>query len=224
MDEHQPDMPRTNGVERFRPVRPERPELPDDDSSPATRRSKSSLSIILAGGALLLGVAVLAVLAAPLAGVVLGIIGLVLLLAALAAFHYVVWGWWLGGVIRSEVEADERAEEEANRRIAEIFAAPQSRPRDCLMTNDSFKGSKSDRRISCSSFVRIFIVIYRTWPKYSGALPACHLILQPMLGFCSAGTGLPASTASIARRKSAPVTGMPESGRLESICPRYTSF
>ena len=53
-----------------------------------------------------------------------------------------------------------------------------------------------------------------TCPKYSGALPARHLILQPMLGFCSAGTGLPASTASTAARRSAPVTGMPESGRL----------
>ena len=65
----------------------------------------------------------LAVLMAPLAGVVLGIIGLVLFLAALAAFHYVVWGWWLGGVIRAEVEADERAEEE---QAAERYARERS--------------------------------------------------------------------------------------------------
>ena len=34
-------------------------------------------------------------------------------------------------------------------------------------------------------------------------------MLQPTLGFCSAGTGCPASTASIAARRSAPVSGTP---------------
>ena len=40
--------------------------------------------------------------------------GIPLLVAALGAaillfslFHYLVWGWWLGGMIRREVEADE---------------------------------------------------------------------------------------------------------------------
>ena len=37
---------------------------------------------------------------------------------ALVAFHYFVWGWWLGGVIQQEVEAEERQqrEDEARRR------------------------------------------------------------------------------------------------------------
>ncbi len=119
MDEHPLDEPRNNGpidspidgVERFRPVRPERP----DDDSAAPLRGRSSLPLVMAGGGLLLGIAVLAVLAAPIAGVMLGVIGVVLLLTALAAFHYVVWGWWLGGAIREEVEAEERAEQEAER-------------------------------------------------------------------------------------------------------------
>jgi hypothetical protein len=61
------------------------------------------------------------------------------------------------------------------------------------------------------------------WPgvqAQSGALPSFHLMLQPTLGSCSAGTGRPASTASAAARREAPVTGMPLFGRLSSNCPR----
>lgn len=57
-------------------------------------------------------------------------------------------------------------------------------------------------------------------PKYSGALPGFHLMLQPTLGLCSADGSAPASTASIARRRSAPVTGTSLDGRLPSSCPR----
>ena len=56
--------------------------------------------------------------------------------------------------------------------------------------------------------------------KYSGSFPAFHLILQPMLGSWFAEAGLPASTASIAARKSVPVTGTPFPGRLSSNWPR----
>jgi hypothetical protein len=124
MDQHQPDPPR-NGIEQFRPLRPVRPDAPDGegDSAPGAKRSKSSLSIVLAGGALLLGIAVLIVLMGPVAPVLIGAIGMVLLLAGLAAFHYVVWGWWLGSVIRSEVEADEEA-----KRQLEQYAPPTDKP------------------------------------------------------------------------------------------------
>lgn len=70
------------------------------------------LSIFLAGGVGLLCVAVLLFLAAPVGGVVLSMLALGVLLAAFCAFHYVVWGWWLGDVIRGEVAAEEKAEEE----------------------------------------------------------------------------------------------------------------
>jgi len=45
-------------------------------------------------------------------------------------------------------------------------------------------------------------------------------MLQPTLGFWSVVTGLSAKTASMAARKSAPVTGLPLLGRLSSNCPR----
>jgi hypothetical protein len=47
-----------------------------------------------------------------------------------------------------------------------------------------------------------------------------HLMLQPTLAFCLPSTGLPASTASIAARRSRPVTGLLLPGRLSSSCPR----
>src|SRR5690606_33653986 len=53
-----------------------------------------------------------------------------------------------------------------------------------------------------------------------GCCPSLHLMLQPMDGICSSGTALPSRTASIAPRRSAPVTGRPLPGRLESNWPR----
>src|SRR5580658_8545281 len=47
-----------------------------------------------------------------------------------------------------------------------------------------------------------------------------HLILQPTLGRCSVFTGCPASTASTAARRSAPVTGTSLRGRAPSNWPR----
>src|ERR1039457_2526792 len=41
-----------------------------------------------------------------------------------------------------------------------------------------------------------------------GALPAFHLILHPVLGFCSSEIGFPARAESIAALKSLPVTGL----------------
>jgi len=122
----QPSVPLRGGIEQFRPVRPEK----ENDVSPGSKPSKSSFSIILAGGALLLGIAVLSVLMAPVGAVLFAIIGLVLFLTGLAAFHYVVWGWWLGGVIRAEVEADEKSEEEAKRRLAKYSPPDKPKPLD----------------------------------------------------------------------------------------------
>ena len=47
-----------------------------------------------------------------------------------------------------------------------------------------------------------------------------HLMLHPMLGRWSLDTGLPATRASMAARRSWPVTGVPLPGRLESSWPR----
>ena len=54
----------------------------------------------------------------------------------------------------------------------------------------------------------------------SGALPRFHLMPQPALGTCSAAGACPASSASAAARRSAPVTGVFEFGRLPSNWPR----
>ena len=80
---------------------------PPDRAAPS---NSSLLSIFLAGGAGLVILAVLFFLFAPLGGIVLGVIALVFILATYAFLHFVVWGWWLGGVIRSEVAAEERLE------------------------------------------------------------------------------------------------------------------
>jgi hypothetical protein len=56
--------------------------------------------------------------------------------------------------------------------------------------------------------------------KYSGLFPALHLMLQPMLRFCSASGFFDASTASSAARRSCPVIGMLFEGRLSSSWPR----
>ena len=61
---------------------------------------------------------------------------------------------------------------------------------------------------------------YSGHPNQSGSFPAFHLMLQPTLGSCSAGGASPASTASMAARRSAPVTGTSSDGRLPSYCPR----
>src|ERR1022692_4818923 len=68
----------------------------------------------------------------------------------------------------------------------------------------------------------------RSPPLTSTSLVGCwrrgaygfHLILQPTLGRCCGFTGSPPNTASIAARRSAPVTGTSFRGRALSNCPR----
>jgi hypothetical protein len=55
------------------------------------------------------------------------------------------------------------------------------------------------------------------WPLPSHRF---HLMLHPTLAFWLLLTGLPESTASIAARRSRPVTGLLLPGRLSSSCPR----
>jgi hypothetical protein len=84
-------------------------------SSELKKTSGSLLSIFLAGVGAMVLASILGFLMIPVAGVALASGALVFVLVGLAAFHYVVWGWWLGGVIRVDVEAEERAEAEEER-------------------------------------------------------------------------------------------------------------
>lgn len=79
----------------------ERPTADEQDSG----KRGSYLSIMLAGvlaAAVFLGLFFLT----------LGAIGPMVVIGAgvfaLAAFHYVVWGWWLSRMIRRDVEEEER--------------------------------------------------------------------------------------------------------------------
>jgi hypothetical protein len=94
--------------------RPRRgPSIPP--ASEPKKPSGSLLGIFLAGVGAMVLACILGFLMIPVAGVALASGALVFVLVGLAAFHYVVWGWWLGGVIREDVEAEERAEAEEER-------------------------------------------------------------------------------------------------------------
>jgi hypothetical protein len=90
------------------------PPLPERPSA-APSRPASLWGVMLAGVAALIIAAAVGFLMIPVAGVALGAAGLVFVFVAIAAFHYVVWGWWLSGVIREDVEAEERAAAEYER-------------------------------------------------------------------------------------------------------------
>ena len=90
------------------------PPIPERPGAPASRPA-SLWGVILAGVGALIIAAALGFLMIPVAGVALAAAGIVFVFVAIAAFHYVVWGWWLSGVIREDVEAEERAEAEYER-------------------------------------------------------------------------------------------------------------
>jgi len=56
----------------------------------------------------------LTLIAAPLAGVTLGVAMIVGGICVVAFLHYVVWGYWLGDSIRREVEEEEREERQGH--------------------------------------------------------------------------------------------------------------
>jgi hypothetical protein len=93
------------------------PPPPDRDDlaplrPPSPPRSSSSLSILLAGIVALFLLAGLCLLMLQLGGPLAIATAVVLIpIGLVALFHYVVWGWWLSGAIREEVESEEREAE-----------------------------------------------------------------------------------------------------------------
>jgi uncharacterized membrane protein len=83
-------------------------ELGRPPQEPAPKIS-SWLSILLAAVAALSIVAGLFVLMLQFGGPLAVVAVLIFAVGgAIALFHYIVWGWWLGRTIREEVEAEER--------------------------------------------------------------------------------------------------------------------
>jgi hypothetical protein len=65
----------------------------------------SFLSIVMAG---FLAVAIFVGLFFLTLGAAAPIVAIGAVVFAVVAFHYLVWGWWLSGFIREEVEEEER--------------------------------------------------------------------------------------------------------------------
>ena len=87
--------------------RPIRAKLVRPDPPPAPKRGGSLFTVFAAGFMLLLAGGALVFLTLPLAGVVLAMGGVMAIFCFAAFFHYLVWGWWLSGIIRDDVEAEE---------------------------------------------------------------------------------------------------------------------
>jgi len=79
-----------------RPVMPQRPERPD----PSPPQGSSVLSIIFMGSLALFVLVGLVLLTIVFNGAIFVLAGIFLF----AAFHYLIWGWWLSKMIRREDE------------------------------------------------------------------------------------------------------------------------
>jgi hypothetical protein len=80
------------------------PTKPSVPPAPPPRNSWLPLVLVLGLLAFVLAMSFM------LAGIelTLAIVGIIVVLGGAAAFHYVVWGWWLSRYIREDVEAEKR--------------------------------------------------------------------------------------------------------------------
>ena len=74
-------------------------------SSPSRNQSNAATAIALVG-LLLISAALLGLMALVLPQL-LGILIVILIFAVPAAFHYLIWGWWLSQVRDQEIDAKE---------------------------------------------------------------------------------------------------------------------
>lgn len=73
---------------------------PDRESKPGQGPLVSVIILVLVGTVVLLGLGAVSFF-------YLGPVTIVVWIFAFTVFHYVTWGWWLSGVIRSSVDAEE---------------------------------------------------------------------------------------------------------------------
>lgn len=74
-------------------------------SEPPAPSSRGCFSVVLAAGLALLVFAVLFMLSG---GAVAPAVVAAAAIFGVAALHYVIWGWWLSGIIRQQVEDEEQ--------------------------------------------------------------------------------------------------------------------
>lgn len=105
---------RSPGVRRPTPSKPTQPTAADDEAA----RRRGCLAMLLAGFLVLMALAVLAFLSQ---GYLIPVVLIATALFLYIFFHYVVWGWWLGNIIREEA----RQEEEARRAMQQVEQRPR---------------------------------------------------------------------------------------------------
>ncbi len=92
-------------MDRPLPPRPVRPEPPAPSSASATSSWFTIALALVAGLFILVGFGAFLFVTFGVTFPIFAVGGIF----ALAGFHYVIWGWWLGGMIRREAQ---RAESE----------------------------------------------------------------------------------------------------------------
>ena len=105
---------RSQGERRPTPPKPARPPAADDDAP----RPRGCLAMRLAGFLVLMALVALAFLSQ---GYLIPVVLIAAVLFLYIFFHYVVWGWWLGNIIREEA----RQEEEARQAMQQAEQRPQ---------------------------------------------------------------------------------------------------
>ena len=82
-----------------------------DRNSPTTRNQSNAGTAIALGGLFLMSAAMLGLMALVLPQL-LGVVLVILIFAVPAAFHYLIWGWWLSQSRQAESEDQETARAE----------------------------------------------------------------------------------------------------------------
>lgn len=87
-----------------RPAMPQRPVVAKEDEAAAKRRG--CLAVLMAGMLMMICLVGLAFLSQ---GFMIPVVMIAGCIFGYVFFHYIIWGWWLGSIIREEARQDEEA-------------------------------------------------------------------------------------------------------------------